>query len=91
MVFNVGVDLHKTQFTYCCIGPEMMFGKCLTTPEGYEQFLEKMKRISTDGGKSAVGRGINRQYPVLQEADDRSRIYGDSDQPAEVPAGTGTD
>lgn len=31
--------------------------------------------------ESPVGRGIIRQYPVLQEADDRSQICGDSDHP----------
>lgn len=51
MIFNVGVDLHKTQFTYCCRGVELMFGKCPITPEGYEQFLKKMKQICTDGGR----------------------------------------
>jgi len=49
MAISVGVDLHKTQFTYCCRGPESMFGKCLTTPAGYAQFLNEMQRLGAGG------------------------------------------
>ena len=49
MAISVGVDLHKTQFTYCCRGSELMFGKCPTTPVGYAQFLKELQRIGVSG------------------------------------------
>jgi transposase len=42
MRVNVGVDLHKTQFTVCVKGlGEDQFAVYPTTKEGYEAFLKK--------------------------------------------------
>jgi hypothetical protein len=38
--FNIGVDLHKTQFTICCLSGESFLweGQYSTNPGGYAEF-----------------------------------------------------
>jgi transposase len=42
MRMSLGVDLHKTQFTYCCLSEDRAvdgFGRELTNKEGYDSFI----------------------------------------------------
>ncbi|MCX7950293.1 MAG: hypothetical protein N2509_09315 [Treponemataceae bacterium] len=49
ITINIGVDLHKTQFTvYARIG-DGMYGKYRTTEEGYEQFIRQLHRWRDEG------------------------------------------
>ena len=53
---NVGVDLHKTQFTVCVRSRTgETFGKYPTTDEGYKAFLEKMAVWQESGEQVQVG------------------------------------
>ena len=53
---NVGIDLHKTQFTVCVRGRNgNEFGKYPTTPEGYQAFLEKAAEWQRKGEAVRVG------------------------------------
>jgi hypothetical protein len=53
---NVGVDLHKTQFTVCVRGEgEERFGVYPTTDEGYEKFLEKAAAWREAGRQVSAG------------------------------------
>jgi transposase len=52
---NVGIDLHKTQFTTCArIGAEQEFGKYPTIDAGYEAFLQKVRVWQKDGEQVRV-------------------------------------
>ena len=54
---NVGIDLHKTQFTVCVrSGDGKKFGKYPTTNEGYEKFLEHVGRFRR--GKEGIRVGV---------------------------------
>jgi len=53
---NVGVDLHKTQFTICVrSSEEVKFGKYPTTKEGYESFLKEAAKWKERGEEVRVG------------------------------------
>ena len=53
---NVGIDLHKTQFTVCVRGlGEDKFDKYPTTAEGYTSFLKKVVVWQKSGKKVRVG------------------------------------
>ena len=53
---NVGVDLHKTQFTTCARSDgRQEFGKYATTAAGYEEFLEKVSVWQERGEQVRVG------------------------------------
>ena len=53
---NVGIDLHKTQFTICVRGDrKSWFGKYPTTKEGYEAFLGEAGRWQEKGEEVRVG------------------------------------
>ena len=56
MTVNVGVDLHKTQFTVCMPrNGKQEFEKYPTTSLGYESFLKNVKRWQGSGKKVRVG------------------------------------
>jgi len=53
---NVGIDLHKTQFTTCVRERNgNVFGKYPTTPEGYQSFLEQAAEWQRKGETVRVG------------------------------------
>jgi transposase len=53
---NVGVDLHKTQFTVCVRGfGETKFKEYPTTNEGYKDFLERVSIWQHNGEEVRVG------------------------------------
>jgi len=57
---NVGIDLHKTQFTVCVRGcwkdkDENRFAKYPTTAEGYEGFLKEAAKWQQEGEEVRVG------------------------------------
>jgi transposase len=53
---NVGIDLHKTQFTICVRGKKgNEFDKYPTTEEGYASFLKKVSLWQKKGEKVRVG------------------------------------
>jgi transposase len=53
---NVGIDLHKTQFTICVRGPKGNgFAKYLTTQEGYQAFLAQAALWQGKGETVRVG------------------------------------
>jgi transposase len=57
---NVGIDLHKTQFTICARGLEgkkgaVYFASYPTTPEGYQLFLKQAAEWQSGGEKVRVG------------------------------------
>lgn len=49
MIINIGVDLHKTQFTVYARNGDGMYGKYRTTAEGYEQFIGQLNRWRDEG------------------------------------------
>jgi transposase len=49
MTINIGVDLHKTQFTVYARNGEGMYGKYTTTAEGYARFIEQLDRWRDEG------------------------------------------
>ena len=49
MTINVGVDLHKTQFTVYARNGEGLYGKYRTTAEGYKQFITQLNRWRDEG------------------------------------------
>ena len=52
---NVGIDLHKTQFTTCARNSgRQEFGKYSTTAAGYEEFLKKVSVWQENGGQVRV-------------------------------------
>ena len=52
---NIGIDLHKTQFTVCVRGrAENKFDKYPTTPQGYASFLKKVAVWQKNGKKVRV-------------------------------------
>ncbi len=55
MTINVGVDLHKTQFTVFARVGEGMFGKYPTTEEGYQEFLSQVRLWHGEGQSVRVG------------------------------------
>jgi transposase len=62
---NVGVDLHKMQFTVCvrrCGGEE--FRKYPATNEGYEEFLKKAVPWRKAGHEVRVGVESTRNTPT---------------------------
>jgi transposase len=71
---NVGIDLHKTQFTVCVrkhgVGSEK-FHEYSTKPEGYEEFLKQVGRWQKSGRKVKVGvesTGNTRYFKSRMEA-----------------------
>jgi len=53
---NVGIDLHKTQFTICVRDRKGNgFGKYPTTPEGYQAFLTQAGEWQKKGEAVRVG------------------------------------
>jgi len=53
---NIGIDLHKTQFTICVrSGGGNKFGTYPTTDEGYAAFLKKTSEWQKDGEEVRVG------------------------------------
>ena len=57
---NVGIDLHKTQFTVCVRGYGLKkgtdgFSQYPTTPGGYEAFLKEMSKLQKKGEEVRVG------------------------------------
>jgi transposase len=53
---NVGIDLHKTQFTVCVRdGKKGGFAKYPTTPEGYQGFLAEAAKWQAKGKEVRVG------------------------------------
>jgi transposase len=53
---NVGIDLHKTQFTVCVRSQDGdRFGKYPTTAEGYEAFLKETAKWQESGEEVRVG------------------------------------
>ena len=55
MNISVGVDLHKTQFTVFARVGEGFFGKYLTTEDGYEAFLARIRVWRKEGESVRVG------------------------------------
>jgi transposase len=55
MTINVGVDLHKTQFTVFARLGEGKYGKYLTTEEGYQEFLAQVRLWQGEGQSVRVG------------------------------------
>lgn len=49
MTINIGVDLHKTQFTVYARNGEGMFGKYGTTAEGYGCFIKQLNAWREEG------------------------------------------
>jgi len=65
MRVNIGVDLHKTQFTVCVRGlGEDKFEEYPTTEEGYEAFLKRVANLRECGMevKAAVESTGNTRY-----------------------------
>jgi hypothetical protein len=54
--FNIGVDLHKTQFTICCLSGESFLweGQYSTNPGGYAEFKRRILGLSKRSKKSSV-------------------------------------
>jgi transposase len=55
MTINVGVDLHKTQFTTYYHGDKPIWGKYVTTAEGYDQFTKEYGFFLASGAKVRLG------------------------------------
>jgi transposase len=55
MKICIGVDLHKTQFTVYARSETGMFGKYLTTSEGYGQFLGQLETWRSEGHTIRLG------------------------------------
>lgn len=49
MTINIGVDLHKTQFTTYTRGAECQFGKFSTTSDGYRLFFQQVEAWQSAG------------------------------------------
>ncbi|GMO23259.1 MAG: hypothetical protein Ta2B_02420 [Termitinemataceae bacterium] len=53
---NLGIDLHKTQFTVCVrLHGKDVFREYSTTPEGYEEFLKQVSKWQKKGRRVKVG------------------------------------
>ena len=72
MTVNVGVDLHKTQFTVCApVGKKEGFAKYQTNESGYETFLKQVKSWQKKGNEVRVGvesTGNTRYFKSRMEA-----------------------
>lgn len=72
MTINVGVDLHKTQFTVYARNGEGLYGKYRTDAEGYETFVKQLGRWRGEGHqvRLAVESTGNTRYfkRVLEQA-----------------------
>jgi len=55
MTISVGVDLHKTQFTVFARVGDGIFGKYLTTEDGYQEFLSQVQVWRNKGQSVRVG------------------------------------
>jgi transposase len=53
---NLGIDLHKTQFTVCVrVHGKEVFQEYSTKPEGYEEFLSQVSKWQKKGRRVKVG------------------------------------
>ena len=55
MTLNVGVDLHKTQFTVFVRKDEGLFGQYSTTEEGYTEFFSMVRSIGKRKDRVRIG------------------------------------